>query len=150
MKKDNRIFFQRKFLITTNILLLLVVVFLVIFTIIDRDNNEIKHSIIRDIDDSFVLTNPILDCENDFSGEELIFQSKAINEKVSELKKEYSLEHISLYFRDMNNGPWIGINEKEEFSPASLLKVPIMMAFLREAQDDPSLLTKRLQLKMKI
>lgn len=146
MKKEDNIFFQKKLLIITNILLLLIVIVLVIF-VIRRDTDDTKHSIVRDTNDSFILTNPILDCENNFSGEELIIQSKKINEKVLELKDEYSLDHISLYFRDMNNGPWIGINEKEEFSPASLLKVPVMIAFLREAQDDPSLLSKNVTIK---
>jgi beta-lactamase class A len=43
----------------------------------------------------------------------------------------------------LNNGPWVGINEKEVFSPASLLKVPIFMAFLYQAQSDPSILDKK-------
>lgn len=147
MKKEDRPFFHKKFLIITNILLLLLVIVLVFFIIKKRDNDDIKHSIIRDTNDSFALTNPILDCENSFSGQELSVQSKVLNEKVLKLKEQYSLEHISLYFRDMNNGPWIGINEKEEFSPASLLKVPVMMAFLREAQDNPSLLSKNITIK---
>ncbi len=143
MKENkNDSFFYRRCLIATNILLLSIVIVLVIFMIREGNSHKTKQSIIRDINDSFPLTNPILDCENNFSGEGLVVQSKSINEKVSDLKKEYSLEHISLYFRDMNNGPWIGINEKEEFSPASLLKVPVMIAFLREAEDNPSILNK--------
>lgn len=144
MEKKEKIFFHKKFLISVNISLLLIVFVLIIFIVKEEKNNKIKNSIIRDTDNSFILTNPILDCENNLSGEELRVQSKLINEKVLELKEQYSLEHISLYFRDLNNGPWIGINEKEEFSPASLLKVPIMMAFLREAEDNPSLLNKNI------
>lgn len=52
--------------------------------------------------------------------------------------------HISYYFRDMNNGMWIGIGEKEHFSPASLMKVPCMLAILREADISPDILNKKL------
>jgi len=44
----------------------------------------------------------------------------------------------------MNNGPWFGIHEKEYFSPASLIKVPLMMAYLKKAESDPSLLSKEI------
>lgn len=52
--------------------------------------------------------------------------------------------HVSVYFRDLNNGPWIGINENENFTPASLLKVPVMIAVLKKAEQDPLFLKKRL------
>lgn len=54
------------------------------------------------------------------------------------------VDHVSLYFRDLDNGPWIGINEKEKFAPASLLKVPLMMAHYREADRDPTVLSRRI------
>jgi beta-lactamase class A len=146
MNKEENTVSYKKYLILSNILLLLIIVILVIVMIIDGEIKKTNHSIVRDTNDSFPLTNPILDCENDFSGEELMVQSKIINDKVLDLKKENSLSHISLYFRDLNNGPWIGINEKEEFAPASLLKVPIMIAFFRNAEDNPSMLEKNIKI----
>lgn len=142
-KVDNKIIYK-KYITLTNVLLMSILVVLVIFMVRDDDSEKTNHSILRDTNDSFPLTNPILDCENNFSGEELMVQSKIINEKVSDVKNKYSLSHISLYFRDLNNGPWIGINEKEEFAPASLLKVPVLIAFLRNAEDNPSLLEKNI------
>lgn len=147
MNKENNSSFYKKSLIVIGILLFIIVIVLIIFILQERNNHNTNHSIIRDVNDGFSLTNPILDCENNFSGEELSVQSKLINDKVADLKEEYNLNHISLYFRDLNNGPWIGINEKEEFSPASLLKVPIMIAFLRQAEEDYSLLNKKVTIK---
>lgn len=40
----------------------------------------------------------------------------------------------------MNNGPWVGINEDEKFSPASLIKVPLMITYFKAAESNPSLL----------
>jgi beta-lactamase class A len=136
--KYEKIKFNKIILITTNIILLSI-----IFIIILSNNKNVKNIISRDINSSYVFTNPILDCENNNQGDESVISSKNLNDKVLQLKSKYSLTHISLYFRDLNNGPWIGINEKEIFSPASLLKVPILIAFLRESERDPSILYKK-------
>jgi len=133
---------NRKFQIGLNIILIIVIIFLV-FLIIKISTKKDKESVItHDNVGSFVFTNPILDCEINSQGEGLSIFSENVNSKVEKLKKDYSLSHISLYFRDLNNGPWIGINEKESFSPASLLKVPIMIEFFHEAEEDPSILDK--------
>jgi beta-lactamase class A len=55
--------------------------------------------------------------------------------------REKKVLGVSVYFRDLNNGPTFGINEDEKFTPASLLKVPIMMAIFKKAEIDPFLLT---------
>lgn len=49
-------------------------------------------------------------------------------------------EYLSVYFRDLQNGPWFGIHEDEFFTPASLFKVPLMMAVLKTAAAKPDLL----------
>jgi beta-lactamase class A len=46
----------------------------------------------------------------------------------------------SIYFRDLNNGQWIGVNEKASFAPASLMKTPLLIGFLKNAEKKPELL----------
>lgn len=53
--------------------------------------------------------------------------------------------NIAVYFRDMNNGPWIGINEDVAYAPASLLKVPIMIAAFKMAENNPAFLEKKIR-----
>jgi len=43
-------------------------------------------------------------------------------------------DRYSLYFEDLNTDAWIGINEKEKFLPASLLKLPTVIAILKKVQ----------------
>lgn len=50
---------------------------------------------------------------------------------------------IAIYFRDLNRGPTFGINERENFAPASLLKVPLLMTVLNLAEENPVLLEKK-------
>jgi beta-lactamase class A len=43
--------------------------------------------------------------------------------------------HYALYFEDLTTGASIGINEQEDFVPVSLLKVPLMIATLKEVEE---------------
>jgi len=93
----------------------------------------------------FKYINPLLECDN---FEPAATTSTAIlrnelNNFAEGIKSEGKASHISIYFRDLNNGPWIGIDEKANYSPASLLKVPVMLAALKRAEDDPSFLKKK-------
>jgi beta-lactamase class A len=51
---------------------------------------------------------------------------------------------IAVYFRDLHNGPWFCIGEVNDFYPASLLKVPLMMAVLKQAETKPEILNKKI------
>jgi len=93
----------------------------------------------------YELINPLLECEG---GEELISgELKSFRDKMEELINSEignkKATHIAVYFRDMNDGPWFGINEKEPFLPGSLLKIPIMMGYLKEAESYPGILAER-------
>lgn len=44
----------------------------------------------------------------------------------------------------MNNGPWFGIQENELFSPASLVKVPLMITYLKKAEQNLSILDQEI------
>jgi len=69
-----------------------------------------------------------------------------------ELEEYFGLEgkagritHASVYFRDLNAGPAFGIKENETYSSASLLKLPVAIAVLKEVEDDPTLLYQLFQ-----
>lgn len=60
------------------------------------------------------------------------------------------VDDIAVYFRDLNNGPWFGIKEKEPFFPGSLLKIPIMMGYLEEAERDPSIMKQQIKYERRL
>lgn len=70
-----------------------------------------------------------------------VFQLKKFIEEEVKNKK---VKHVSVYFRDLEYGPTFGIHEQEKFAPASLLKVPVLIAYLNLAEKDPSLFKKKL------
>lgn len=57
-------------------------------------------------------------------------------------KSEGSVKSVSFYYRDLNNGPWIGVEEDVPHAPASMLKVLIMMAAYRKNQENPGFLDR--------
>ncbi len=52
---------------------------------------------------------------------------------------------VSIYFRDLHQGPTFGINRDDRFIPASLLKLPLLMGLYNLAENNPDLLHKRIQ-----
>ncbi len=63
---------------------------------------------------------------------------------IAEKIKKGDVETVSVYFRDLNNGNWMGIGERETFSEKSLLKVPLMIAYFKWAESNPLVLRRTL------
>lgn len=91
--------------------------------------------------------NPLLECDNYYptKNASLELLENQLQTYVASATRSKRAVKISLYFRDLNNGPWIGINENEYYSPASLLKVPIMIAALKHAETTPDFLKRKIK-----
>lgn len=98
------------------------------------------------------FTNPILDCDIDQNVGKVRFNLsiQKIRELVNKKIINNEINYAAVYYRDLNNGPWYGINENELFRPASLIKIPVMIAFFKEIEADPSLANKKILFKEKI
>lgn len=94
----------------------------------------------------YKFINPLLEFDNSQESTLLIAKTleKRITQFIDSVKTANTVSHISYYYRDLNNGQWIGIGEHENFSPASLLKVPIMIAALKKAETNPTFLRKKI------
>lgn len=98
----------------------------------------------------YTYINPLLECELNSPLEntpELSTLKHALEDQIASLTSSTHISRIALYFRDLNNGPWFGIHEDDTFTPASLLKTPMMLAYLKLAETDPNLLSRRLTFK---
>ncbi len=67
-----------------------------------------------------------------------------LNTIVKDFKEQKAATSISVYFRDLNTSHWTGINENQKYDPSSLLKVVLLMTYLRQSLTDPNLLTKKI------
>lgn len=122
-----------------------IITFLIGFKVASiNQNTDTSEQIIRkNFDHKYI--NPILECNPDISQNSKLTPLKNSIESI--INKEINDKNItfaSIYYRDLNNGPWFGINEKEYFSPASLVKVPILIAYLKKAETNPEILQKEL------
>lgn len=92
----------------------------------------------------YSFISPLLDCGDlsNVSNKNISEMKQSIGHFIDEQKSQ-GINDVAVYFRDLNNGPWFGVNEKADFLPASLLKVPLMMNIFKQAMDDPSFLSKQ-------
>ncbi len=100
-----------------------------------------RNSSFERIPSQYAFINPLLECElyPKINSTLTPFKDK-LDDYISSAITEGAVSDVSLYYRDLVNGPWIGINEEKEFSPASLLKVPLMMSIFKIADSNPAFL----------
>lgn len=91
----------------------------------------------------YKFISPLLDVElpegYNVRHEQIPFKYK-IADFVEQQLSQGNAKEISVYYRDMGDGPWFGINEKVKYNAASLMKVPVMIAWLKRAEKTPSVL----------
>jgi beta-lactamase class A len=95
----------------------------------------------------YKFINPLYECNTgeEFGQEQLTKLQNTVHNYVDKLIESNSTIRASVYFRDLNNGPWFGINEKDQFAPSSLLKLPVMMAYYKLAESNPEVLNKEIK-----
>lgn len=105
-----------------------------------HDTNNVAR--ISECSGKYVFLNSQLDCDS-----KKFISKKEYKELVSEIKiyieeqkKSSKVNHVSVYFRDLVQGPTFGIDEKEKFIPASLLKLPMLITYYSLAEKNPSIL----------
>ncbi len=67
-----------------------------------------------------------------------------VNALIEEKIRKDEAVSISFYFRDLVNGNRFGIGENDRFSPMSLLKLPLMIAYFKWAETNPLVLRRSL------
>ncbi len=108
------------------------------------DTNHDGYSLRRQ--GGYQYINPLLECEiaQDKEFKEYVSLKKEIEDYIEKVREDKKATEVSVYFRDLNDGPWFGVNEHEEFSPASLFKIPTMITYFKLAETDPEVLSEKL------
>lgn len=112
---------------------------------LSRDISEIAFDTAQVVryDGDYKFVNPILFCGVSEKIEPVQFQDLADKvEEAAQAAVEKDIDY-SVYYRDLVSGKWFGINENEKYSPASLLKVPLMIANLKNAEDNSGFLREK-------
>ncbi len=113
---------------------------------IGTGNKNSKDRLIRQNSAEYQFTNPILDCDTGGNLTREPFLAGFSVEAINDLARKIGVAEFSVYFRDLNNGPWLGINEDTNFIPASMFKVPLLISYLKKSELDASILKKKLKI----
>ncbi len=113
---------------------------------ISKVQNRSTTLAIREYDERYQFIRPLLICQIDEKIENKEYRSldAEISDLIEQSKKSGEIDDSSVYFRDLNSGKWIGVNENVPYQPASLLKVPIMISYLKDAENHPEIIGKKL------
>jgi beta-lactamase class A len=96
---------------------------------------------------SYSFINPLLDFQEQqtpLMRRELRLLEEEIASIIDRAVAGGQVENASVYYRDLNNGPWLFVNEEQFYTPASLLKVPLMITYFKMAESDPTILERRI------
>ena len=86
---------------------------------------------------------PVLLCNTNVNLNEN--EDMAMVDKLNLYIKQKQQDDISVYFLQLLNGPrWAGVNENDTYAPASMLKVPTMVAILKYADSHDGFLSKEI------
>jgi len=133
---------QKLILISFGLIVFFSIIFLLIY-IYQQPCQQISCSLDHPQDSQWQFLNPYAK-ENNIS-------LKKIEEFKSTIDK--SLQGLDIqtavYFRDLNNGPWFSINGNLRFDGGSLLKIPVLIAYYKNAENNPELLDKKIKYQEK-
>jgi beta-lactamase class A len=70
-----------------------------------------------------------------------------LSDVINDFKKNNSISTASVYLRDFEKADWLGINVDEAYHPGSLMKLPVLITYLKESESHPEMLYKTLVLR---
>jgi beta-lactamase class A len=138
---------QTKYVIFSVVILVFFLAGMAIGAMLDNPGNLNKIVGAQELHKSGRLTSPLLECnmkENVDSTEFNIFKNTLLS-KIDKYKSDGKITFVALYLRHMLDGAWMGINLTEKFTPASLLKVADMISIFKMAENDTTVLAKKLK-----
>lgn len=116
-------------------------------TILQRSFHTHKGTSMREFNNKYHFINPLLACADELfhlSNEEVKDLEAEMRQTIATHKNVGDITEASVYYRDLQGGPWVGVDFDAPFSPGSLLKVPLAMSVFKVAESDPTILDKKL------
>lgn len=105
-------------------------------------NDTPSHSV-RLSDSSHPLISPLLLCSTTpLPQNQDTTMQRVLEDYVTGALENSRATDMSVYFINFKTGLWAGVNTNAKYEPASLLKVPLMMAYLNWIEQTPSVATQ--------
>lgn len=112
--------------------------------VLDRKLNVIHP--LRENNSGYSFIDPLLAYIIPSSDQEAVMATlkNKINNFIDNDKENNNLSNAAVFFYDLNRGRWIGVNETEKYSPASMMKIVIMVAYFKESETNSNILNNYL------
>lgn len=92
----------------------------------------------------YELIKPVLFAEIAIESSEFKQLKCQLSFMITEKKKDGSIRSADIFLRRLDDGKWMNCGDDMPFPAGSLLKVPIMMTWLKMAENDPGLLERKI------
>ena len=99
---------------------------------------------IKDAEYPFISPLVGISLPNTVTFPELKGIQKDVQNSIDQALRSNKAKDVGVYFRIPGNAHSFGINADDDFDPGSLIKVPIMIAYLKESETNPLVLKKEL------
>lgn len=101
---------------------------------------------IREDSPKYHYINPLVLIDNSsIFYEELNPLKTKVAEYINKEIHSRQAERASFYFRNVDSSIWTGVNQDDKFVPSSILKIATMMAYLRIAEGNPVVMSRKLR-----
>lgn len=107
--------------------------------IANKDNCDLKVKRME----GYKYIKPILFVDEDCESPDLQGMKTELVDYIEDCKETGQLHSASVYVKDYQNNSWFCINGDEKFMPASLMKVPFLITFMKMNEQHPGILDKK-------
>ncbi|MBK9637260.1 MAG: serine hydrolase [Bacteroidetes bacterium] len=91
------------------------------------------------------LSQPILFGDNINESSKFSNLKQELLNKISSEKTSGKVSNVSIYLSEFNDDSWMGIQQNDLFDPGSIMKLPILLAYLKRLEVSPSFFDKRIK-----
>jgi beta-lactamase class A len=92
------------------------------------------------------FTKPLLMSELDSENDDLAYIKNEVLSIIMQAKSSGNLTDAAVFMKDLTNGDWFTINPDGFFDPGSIMKLPILIAHLKQEELTPGHLNKQYKL----
>ncbi len=91
----------------------------------------------------FKYVKPLIAAEPECESANLEDIKESVSSLIASYKGAGNIASASVYVRQFKRGEWTTVNDDEQYDPGSMLKIPILIAYLHMAELDPTTMDKR-------
>ncbi len=102
--------------------------------------------LVRIPNSSSELIGPLLFADVTCSSPELDSLKRKVSDVINDRKKSGAIDQASVYVKSLRSGLWFEVNGTQQYEPGSMMKIAILMTYLKKSEQDPAFFKRELKL----